>query len=605
MGFRGTTKAEQAYRLQMVAALLGSAAALGSSMAAPAMAQSSSALPTREELQQPPVLSAPPQRLQPITADDVNIERAPCPLAHADYQNIRFTLRSVNFTGSEFVDAATLSPSWSAMQGKELPLAAVCEIRDHAATILRRQGYLATVRVPPQTIADGNIQLDVLTAKLTRIEVRGDAGANEAVLERYLSHLTDQPAFNVQKAERSLLLARDIPGMDARLTLRPGSVEGEVIGEVQVVRMPYMFDFAMQNYGTRDVGRWSGVARAQLAGLTGMGDLTTISYYGTPDFDEQKVLQLSHEMRLGRNGLRIGANYSRAWTRPDISGLDIKSNAQIFGLYASYPLVLSQSRRVNIGGGLDVINQDVRFAGFALNQDRLRVAYLRADGGWVDPASIQGRGGYSPSTPRWSVHSYIEARRGLSIFGASKDCGVNGAACSALGRIPLSRAEGKPEAFLLRGAAQAEYRPHPKFTLSAAPRAQWAADPLLSYEEFSGGNFTVGRGFDAGTIIGDSGTAVALEARYAGGVKLGKRQLDLQPYVFFDAAHVWNENPSFVDLEKQHLFSTGLGLRASTPKVGRVDLTFAVPLNKAGLLAERPDPRLLASFSTYFGIRAR
>lgn len=579
-----------------------SAASLASSGA---WAQSGNVLPTREELQQPPILSAPPQRQQAITADDQLIERAPCALAHPDYQNIRFTLRGVNFTGAELIDPATLSPSWTAMQGQDLPLSAVCDIRDRAATILRGQGYLAAVRVPPQTINDGVIQLNVLTAKLARVEVRGDAGANEALLESYLSHLTDQPMFNIHKAERSLLLAREIPGMDARLTLRPGSVEGEVIGEVQVVRMPYIFDFAMQNYGTRDVGRWSGVARAQIAGLTGMGDLTTLSFYATPDLQEQKVVQLGHEMRVGRNGLRLGGSYSNAWTRPDIRGLDLRSDAQIINLFASYPLRLSQTHRINIGGGLDLINQDVRLTNLKLSEDRLRVAYVRADAGWVDAASIQGRGGYSPAHPRWSVHSYVEARKGLDMLGASKDCGTNGMGCAVPGRIPLSRVEGRPDAFLLRGSMQMEYRPHPQWTLSAAPRAQWAAKPLLAYEEFSGGNFTVGRGYDAGTIIGDSGAAMALEARYASTLSLGKKHIELQPYVFFDAVQIWNKDAGLAGLDKQHMFSTGLGWRATAHKIGRIDMTFAVPLNKAGLLAERPDPRLLVSLSTFFGIRAR
>lgn len=585
--------------------LLASACAVTGLMPSAALAQSGNILPTREELQQPPILSAPPQRQQAITAEDQLIERAPCALAQPEYQNIRFTLRNVNFTGSDFVDMATLSPSWSAMQGQELSLAAVCEIRDRAATILRRQGYLAAVRIPPQTIEDGAIQLDVLTAKLARVEVRGNAGANEAMLESYLSHLTDQPVFNIHKAERALLLARDIPGMDARLTLRSGSVEGEVIGEVQVVRMPYIFDFAVQNYGTRDVGRWSGVARAQIAGLTGMGDLTTLSFYATPDLKEQKVVQVAHEFRVGRDGLRIGGSYSNAWTRPDIRGLDLRSDAQIINLYASYPLLLSQTQRVNIGGGLDFINQDVRLTNLKLSEDRLRVAYIRADAGWVDAGSIQGRSGYSPSHPRWSVHSYLEARKGLSFLGASDDCGTNGAGCAVPGRIPLSRVEGRPDAFLLRGSMQMEYRPHPKFALSAAPRGQWAAKPLLAYEEFSGGNFTVGRGYDAGTVIGDSGAAVALEARYAGGLSLGKKHVELQPYVFFDAVQIWNKDSSLAGLDKQHMFSTGLGWRATAHKIGRVDMTLAVPLNKAGLLTERPDPRLLVSLSTFFGVRAR
>lgn len=579
--------------------------ALGSAgLILPAMAQSPNILPTREQYEQP----APPpelERREKIVTSDEAIERAPCPLASPDFSALRFTLKGVEFSGDAGFDRAALGATWADMQGQELSLAAVCEIRDRAATLLRKQGYLAAVQVPPQTIADGVIKLDIKSARMARIEVRGDAGANGKLLERYLSHLQDQPIFNMIDAERYLLLAREIPGMDARLTLRPGSVEGEVIGEVQVVRLPYMFDFALQNYGTREVGRWSGVARAQLAGITGMGDLTTISYYGTPDLHEQKVVQLSHEMRLGSEGLRAGISFSRAWTRPDINGLNIQSNAKILGLYAHYPLILSQTRRVNIGGGLDVINQDVGLGSFALTQDRQRVLYLRADGGWVDPASIKGYGGYSPHNPRWTLNGYIEARHGLRLFGASENCGTNGAACAGSGRVPLSRAEGRPDAFLLRAGMQAQWRPHPKFTLSAAPRAQWAADPLLSYEEFSGGNFTVGRGFEAGTIIGDSGAAVALEARYAGGIAMGKKQVELHPYAFFDAAQIWNKDASLAALDKQHLYSTGVGLRANAAKIGRMDLTFAVPLNKAGLLTERPDPRLLASFSTFFGIRAR
>src|SRR3546814_5836839 len=60
----------------------------------------------------------------------------------------------------------------------------------------------------------------------------------EKLLQRYLSRLDDAPVFNIADAERYLLLARDIPGMDARLTLRPGAVSGEVVGEVTVSRTP-------------------------------------------------------------------------------------------------------------------------------------------------------------------------------------------------------------------------------------------------------------------------------------------------------------------------------------------------------------------------------
>ena len=115
----------------------------------------------------------------------------------------------------------------------------VCEIRDAAATILRRKGYLAAVQVPAQRIENGVVRFDVLMAKLVAVQVRGDAGRAERLIAGYLERLTGEEVFNEREAERYLLLARDLPGYDVRLTLRPaGTAPGEVIGEVTVVRTP-------------------------------------------------------------------------------------------------------------------------------------------------------------------------------------------------------------------------------------------------------------------------------------------------------------------------------------------------------------------------------
>jgi len=584
--------------------LAGSAGLIAAALPVSALAQATPQIPTREEIQRPTIAPAAPPSEQVVAVDD-GIERAPCPLANPEFANVRFTLRGVEFSSVEGIDAATLAPSWSDRVGQELPISAVCDIRDRAATMLRSQGYLAAVRVPPQTIGDGVVKLDILAARMSRIEVRGDAGANEKLLQRYLSRLDDAPVFNIVDAERYLLLARDIPGMDARLTLRPGAVPGEVVGEVTVTRTPFSFDFNAQNFGSRDVGRWGGIARARFAGLTGMGDLTTVSFYSTPDFDEQKVVQVGHEFRVGGEGLRLGANYTYAWTRPDITGFPVKSNTQIVSLFVAYPVVLTQARRITVGGGLDIIDQDISLTGIPINEDRLRVFSLRADANWVDPASIAGRGGFSPSEPRWLLGASLEARKGVDALGASDDCGPGGAACFLPGAVPLTRVEGQPDAFLVRANALAEWRPAKLFTLSAAPRAQWANDPLLAYEEFSGGNFTVGRGFDPGTVIGDSGVAVSLEARYGSFVPANTKAFAFQPFVFFDAAWVWNKDTAFDGLDPQKLYSAGGGVRVAYGDLARLDVTMAVPLNRGGFLTEKPDPRLLVSLTTQFGVRAR
>src|SRR3546814_7705757 len=116
--------------------------------------------------------------------------------------------------------------------------------------------------------------------------------------------------------------------MNARLTLRPGTNAGEVVGEVVVTRTPMIFDANIQNFGSHDVGRWGGIARARFTGLTVMGDMTTASFYTTADTHAQQVLQLAHEFRGGGGGLRLGGSYHYAWTRPDMTGLPIRSKPQ-------------------------------------------------------------------------------------------------------------------------------------------------------------------------------------------------------------------------------------------------------------------------------------
>src|SRR3546814_20098204 len=103
-----------------------------------------------------------------------------------------------------------------------------------------------------------------------------------------------------------------------------------------------IFDAKIQNCGSHDVGRWGGIARARFTGLTGMGDMTTASFYTTADTHEQQVLQLAHEFRVGGEGLRLGGSYTYAWTRPDLTGLPTRSNTQVVSIFASYPVVLTQ-----------------------------------------------------------------------------------------------------------------------------------------------------------------------------------------------------------------------------------------------------------------------
>lgn len=544
------------------------------------------AAPTREELERgrPPLTQA--HRPSRLTVEG-DVERAPCPLADPQYASLTVSISGVQFEGLQGLSPDMLRPAWEGYAGREMPIATLCEIRDSAATILRQAGYLAAVQVPPQRIEKGGVvRFDVLLAKLVGIQIRGDAGRSERLIAAHLETIKDQPLFNVHEAERHLLLARDLPGYDVRLTLRPANAgPGEVIGEVRVTRQQFGVDLNIQNYGSRDTGRWGGLARVQVNDLTGMGDATTLSIFNTAELSEQTVLQAGHSFFIGHDGLRLSGDVTYAWSKPDI-GINLKSETLIASLSASYPIIRRQSRNLLASAGFDYIDQKVDFGPVPLTEDRLRVLFARLDYDMIDGASLASTMGYSAAEPYWRLGGSLEARQGVSVFDASK----RGEA--------LSRAQADPTAFALRAAAYGEYRPMPKLTFSLSPRMQYSPDALLTYEEMSAGNYSFGRGYDPGTIIGDSGIGVQAEARFGSIMPKGPDAIALQPFLFIDGGWVWNEDHLYNSPDPQKLYSIGGGIRGAWGNHARIDVALAVPMRRAGFQTEKGDARLLVSLTT-------
>lgn len=432
---------------------------------------------------------------------------------------------------------------------------------------------------------------------MPRFEVRGDATGAESVIAAYLGRLTEQPVFNRFQAERYLLLASDIPGYTVRLTLRPaGTTPGEVIGDVTVQHSAAYADFNIQNMGSKALGRWGGLLRGQVFGLTGMGDRTSLSLFSTSDFSEQQTVQLAHDFRVGSEGLSFGGAFTYAWAKPSIEGdTDVTARTLLGTVEADYPLVRKQSYSVRGSLGMDLVNQDVKLESIDLTRDRLRVAFLRLG---IDATETQfSRAGYSLAEPPWRVNALLELRQGLHMLGATPDCGPTGSICLGAGKIPPSRLEGQSDATVLRLTSFAEVRPMPRLTFAGGIRAQYAWKPLLSFEEFSAGNYTSGRGYDPGAILGDRGFGSQAEIRYGSRIPASARRPAIEGYAFWDHASVSNRDRLTVIDQSNHLDSVGGGARVSFDRFA-IDAGLAVPLTRVGLENERPGPRFLISLST-------
>ncbi len=541
--------------------------------------------PTREEIERPVQPRAErPSRLS-VEGD---IERAPCPLADPAYANVRLRLTEARFNNLGPVAPIELRPLYEQYIGTDQPVAVLCDIRDAVATKLRSDGYIAAVQVPTQRIDNGAVQFEVLYAKLTSIRVRGDAGNGEKLVANYLERLTDGTVFNQRLAERYLLLARDLPGYDIRLTLVPaGTGPGELIGDVTVRHTPYEVDLNIQNMAARDAGPYGGQLRAQFYGLTGMGDRTYISAYSTLEFREQQIFQAGHEFRVGNEGLTLAGRFTYAWTEPNINlpagiGAKIDATTLLASAEARYPLVRSQATSIYGAVGLDYVDQDIDFIG-PLSRDRLRIAYAQLTGEAIDMTN--------GAEPRWRLAGQLEFRQGLSILGASDPCNF----VCALVRTPTTRGDGDPTSTLIRGEISAEAALGDNASVFVRGRGQLAFNPVLSFEEYSGGNFTIGRGYDPGTIVGDDGAGFQVELRGPQITPIKETDFTFQPFVFMDMAWTWDDGRPG---DPQRLSSIGGGVRARLNDRFRLDVMVAVPTERAGLLTDTPDPRILFTLTT-------
>jgi hemolysin activation/secretion protein len=163
---------------------------------------------------------------------------------------------------------------------------------------------------------------------------------------------------------------------------------------------------------------------------------------------------------------------------------------------------------------------------------------------------------------------------------------------------PLSRVDADPTPFIIRFTGDAEFRPLSKLTFALQPRAQYSSSVLLNYEEIGAGNYTIGRGYDPGALLGDSGVGFTAEMRVGSAIPRNADAVALQPYAFFDQAWSWNNDAGPMQRNPERIASIGGGVRGAWGNHLRFDVGLAAPLRRAPLQPHKGDVRLLFTITT-------
>jgi hemolysin activation/secretion protein len=571
-----------------------SAACLIAAVSGPLSAQS--VAPARNELR------TPEQEKRDDPAPQIRREengglQAPCP----------FTDNSVTFTlgegALEFRDArgGEIAPELRETVEEvdyptgELALSTICDIRDAVNGALRRDGWIATVQIREQELT-GGLVLHIVAASITQIRITGEVGPHRGALDRILAPLNEMTPLNERDAERVLLLANDIPGLSVRLSLAPsGEGAGEVIGNLAAEYEPFGLLANVRNYNARSIGRETGFIRAESYGITGLADRTFIAAQSTLDFSEQFILQGGHEFGLGSSNTRIGVEATYAEARPDIQNLDLEAETFIARGYISYPALRTLALSLDLSLGFEWADQETGIANVVLSKDALRSLYSRADlTGRVRRSAFDLKGAQANGDKLFYTAA-LEFRQGLDALGATS---VSNFGVAQTDGITASRPFGDASTQMIRGALDVQYYAPHIFDARVRVEGQWAADPLLNFEEYALGNLSIGRGYDPGAASGDR--AIGISAEVGATYRFPGREHSVRVFGYYDHVQLENldrgtTNPlrNFASLGGGVSYSFARGLTAS--------VIYASPQDKV-LLTDPgpPSDRVLFSLTTQF-----
>jgi len=483
-----------------------------------------------------------PQPAPPPSNLDFSVEaphRSSVPRA---VDEIKFKLVDIKIEGAVTLGNDHFRSLYQNLIGKQVSLADIFDVADAIEKEYRGAGYLLVrAYVPPQHVKDGIFTINVVEGFVESVQVEGGNSPAQSRVKSYMTPITQERPLRLATVERALLLSNDLPGVQATGVLRPSPSVPGASDLIVTLNAPDMSgSIAVSNRGSHLSGLWTVTDSFQYNGIFG-ADEADAQFVVAPHALNQQLSETAHyRAAIGDNGLigtLMGA-VTHGSPAATLGEFDIRTDSWAAGGRLTYPLIRNRQETLSLDGGFTAQEAKVDILGVGISHDKWRVADLAAtysDSDWLSGALL----------------GTIDIAQGLPVLGASPS---HSPELSLAGHSVFTKFSG-----LMRYTnTLAE-----PISFSITANGQYSTDPLITGEQILYGGTQIGRGYDPGAITGDSGVGGAFEMRY------DTRWSDLsvlamQPYVFFDAAKVWNRSrpaSAGLPLGDFDLESTGLGVR--------------------------------------------
>nr|WP_259295149.1 ShlB/FhaC/HecB family hemolysin secretion/activation protein [Paraburkholderia sp. DHOC27] len=476
-------------------------------------------------------------------------------------------------TGLPLLDAHFLA-SFAADLGKPMTFGRLAEIRRAVVQRYRDAGQpLVDVYLPEQDVTNGVVRIAVANYRLGKVTARGNRYFPDRLLVREMPLTPGAPIRETDVASGLSLLNLN-PYRTVDVVYAPGDAEDstDVVLETQD-RLPLRVSAGFDNDGVAQLGRdriFAGIDYGNLFGLD-----QQIGYQLTTNTD---VFDGNPDIFGGANRPRFVA-HSFNYGAP-LPWLD---RVELFGMYAqSSPDVANSFGQTGISAQLS-FRYDWRLVPIGAWQQQIQLGY-----DFKRSNNDLEFGGFQVFNSNTHIHQFVLAydANGRDTLGQASasatlvmspgyldgddnDAAFNTARLGASPRYTYMQLTGQHDVALPAG-----------FSFSAHGMFQWTPDTLLPSEELGLGGDSSVRGYEPYVVEGDRGWNLQTELRTPP-LMFGTTSVALQPFLFFDAGHVWNRIDEPTEPNNGSLISVGAGLRLQFSRYVNVRGTFSAPLRAA------------------------
>ncbi|SAL45682.1 surface antigen (D15) [Caballeronia arvi] len=456
---------------------------------------------------------------------------------------------------------------------RPLTFARLAAIRRAVVRRYRDAGQpLVDVYVPEQDVSNGVVTIAVAEFRAGRVIPKGNRYFSDALLMREMPLASGEPIREADVASGLALLNAN-PYRRVDVVYAPGVALNTTDVVLQTEdRFPFRIYGGYNNDGVRDLGRdriLAGFDYGNLFGIdarigyqmTASNDLLS----GNPDIEGRpdRPRYIAHAFNVvaplpwldrvelfgvfaestprlpdsyGQTGLSAQISFRYDWRLPPLD------NAGAWQQQVQIGYDFKRSNNDLEFGGFQVFNANTHIHQFVFAYDLLR---RDASGDTHLNASLFVSPGYFDSN--------------------SNDAAYDAARLGATPRYQYMQLSAQRDMALGTSG----------FSVSARGLVQWTGSTLLPSEELGlGGDATV-RGYEPYSAQGDRGWNVQTELR-APAISAGIAAM--QPFVFFDAGHVWNRIPEFGEVNNASLAGIGVGIRVQVGRFVSFRGTYGFPL---------------------------